>query len=334
MWVVVAHRDGATLADARFRDDTTMRAHTLSNLVRAPRACLRARRSTTRSVVARASNDDARACTRRAVLVTPVIATILSRANDARAGAGPRVLVVGSTGQTGKYVVEELVRSGKAGEVVAGVRSAEKAAKLGLDSTADAILADVDVTAGAEKLASQMDGFDIVVVATGFVPGNPFKMNAAAHEVDNLGVCAVADAAKKAGIKRVVLISSILTNGPGMGAENTPGYKITNAFGKVLEEKLVGENYLRDSGVRYTIVRPAGLKSDEPKSPLVLTGEDVMTSGEISRQLVAKVMAYAAFDPKCEGKVIEIAESGSFTGDDPTEGKTLALDSDPNAWFA
>ena len=72
----------------------------------------------------------------------------------------------------------------------------------------------------------------------------------------------------------------------------------------------------------YTIARPAGLKSDEPKSPLVLAGEDVMTSGEISRRLVAKVMAYAAFDADAEGKVIEIAESGSFTGDDPTEGKT------------
>ena len=101
-----------------------------------------------------------------------------------------------------------------------------------------------------------------------------------------------------------------------------------------MEEKLVGENHLRDSGVPYTIVRPAGLNKDEPKSPLVLAGEDVMTSGEISRRLVAKVMAYAAFDAECEGKVIEIAESGSFTGDDPTDGKTVALDSDPNAWFA
>ena len=283
-------------------------------------------------VRARASTDDA--LTRRVTVMTPVVMNLLARANVARARDGPRVLVVGSTGQTGRLVVEELMRTRRAGEVVAGARSVEKATSLGLDSAADAILGGVDVTAGADALATQMEGFDVVVVATGFVPGNPFKMNAAAHEVDNVGVCSVADAAKKAGAKRVVLISSILVNGPGMGAENTPGYKITNAFGRVLEEKLVGENHLRDSGVPYTIVRPAGLKSDEPKSPLVLAGEDVMTSGEISRRLVAKVMAYAAFDADAEGKVIEIAESGSFTGDDPTEGKTVALDSDPNAWFA
>ena len=31
---------------------------------------------------------------------------------------------------------------------------------------------------------------------------------------------------------------------------------ITNAFGGVLDEKIVAENYLRASGLDYTIVRP------------------------------------------------------------------------------
>jgi uncharacterized protein YbjT (DUF2867 family) len=196
------------------------------------------------------------------------------------------------------------------------------------------ILDGVDVTRGVDALALAFEGFDVVVVATGFVPGNPLKMNAAARAVDNEGVCAVADAAKRANVKRVVLISSILTNGPGFGAQDTAGYKITNAFGRVLEEKLVGENHLRASGVPWTIVRPAGLKTDAPKNPLVVTGEDVMTSGEISRELVARVMVEAAFDARAEGKVYEIAESGSFVGGDPAGAKTFALDSDPASWFA
>ena len=41
----------------------------------------------------------------------------------------------------------------------------------------------VDVTDTTENLALAMAGADVVVIATGFVPGNPFKMNAAAHEV-------------------------------------------------------------------------------------------------------------------------------------------------------
>jgi hypothetical protein len=39
------------------------------------------------------------------------------------------------------------------------------------------------------------------------------------------------DAAKAAGVRRVVLVSSILTDGRTMGATDSPGFKITNAFG-------------------------------------------------------------------------------------------------------
>lgn len=270
---------------------------------------------------------------RRFVLTAPALATWALNASNSFARDGPSVLVVGSTGATGRLVVAELAKSGRAGKVVAGARSVEKAEKLGLANSADEIMGSVDVT-NPESLAKAFAGFDIVVCATGFVPGNPFKMNAAAHEVDNVGVCNVADAAKKAGVKRVVLISSILTNGRAMGAEDTPGFKITNAFGQVLDEKLVGENHLRASGVPWTIVRPAGLKNDEPKNALVITEGDVMTSGEISRALVAKVMTYAAFDAACVNRVVEIAEEGSFAGAAPASGKTFPLSSDPKIWFA
>ena len=294
-----------------------------------------------RRVVASGTPPSASATTpsRRLALASPALLTLLSQIQQAplahAARDGPSVLVVGSTGATGRLVVDELAKSGRTGRLVAGARSKEKAEKLGLSSLADEVVGGVDVTLDPSALAESFKGFDIIVVATGFVPGNPFKMNEAAHAVDNVGVQHVADAAKIAGNKRVVLISSILTNGPGMGAEDTPGYKITNAFGRVLEEKLVGENYLRASGVPWTIVRPAGLKNDEPRDALVLAGEDVMTSGEISRTLVAKVMAYAAFDASCEGRVIEIAEAGTFVGGaDPAGAKKFALDSAPEGWFA
>ena len=313
-------------------------AQSSTTAVARPRIARASASSSTRRpvVVAGASSSSASASdfSRRSALLTPALVSLLSLPNAASARDGPSVLVVGSTGATGRLLVEELAKSGKTGRLVAGARSAEKAESLGLGASADELLGGVDVTKSPSELAETFKGFDIVVVATGFVPGNPFKMNEAAHAVDNLGVVHVTDAAKSAGVKRVVLISSILTNGPGMGAEDTPGYKITNAFGRVLEEKLVGENYLRASGIPWTIVRPAGLKNDEPRAPLVLTDGDVMTSGEISRALVAKVMAYSAFDPSCEGRIIEIAESGSFTGGDPAAGKKFALDSDPAGWFA
>ena len=246
---------------------------------------------------------------------------------------GPTVLVVGSTGQTGKLVVSSLSSMNRA-NVVAGCRSLEKAKKLKLDQNGVELKGGVDVTDTTENLALAMEGVDVVVIATGFVPGNPFKMNAAAHEVDNEGVVNCVDAAKKAGtVKKIVLISSILTNGREAGLADTPGFKITNAFGGVLDEKLVGEKYLRNSGIDWVIVRPAGLKNDQSGS-LIVGAEDAMASGEIDRHLVAEVMARAALDDNAKNKVYEIAEEGSYSnGYDCGEPKCRVVGKDSSAWF-
>jgi len=134
-------------------------------------------------------------------------------------------------------------------------------------------------------------------------------MDAAAHAVDNVGTCALIDAAKQAGVKKVVLVSSILTDAGAWGQLDSAGYKITNAFGHVLEEKLVAEKYLRASGLDYTIVRPGGLKADAPTGALFVSAENTLNSGEVSRDLVAKVSVEALFDAKASNKVVEIIES-------------------------
>ena len=165
------------------------------------------------------------------------------------------------------------------------------------------------VADSTEKLAATMKGAETLVIATGFVPGNPLKMGAAAHAVDNVGTCTLVDAAKSAGVKKVVLVSSILTNARNWGQEKSPGFIITNAFGGVLDEKIVAENYLRASGLDYTIVRPGGLKATPPSGALKVSKEDTLNSGEVSRDLVADVCVAAAFDPASKNKVIEIIES-------------------------
>jgi len=159
-----------------------------------------------------------------------------------------------------------------------------------------------------DALAATLKGADALVVATGFVPGNPFAMGQEAHAVDNLGTKALVDAAKKAGVGKVVLVSSILTNGRAWGQENSPGFQITNAFGGVLDEKIVAERYLRDSGLDYTIVRPGGLKASPPSGSVVFSAEDTLNSGEVSRDTVADVCVAALFSPKAANKVVEIIE--------------------------
>ena len=162
-------------------------------------------------------------------------------------------------------------------------------------SKVDLRVLDVEKNSVAQ-IAETLKGAEALVIATGFVPGNPFKMDAAAHAVDNLGTVALIDGAKAAGVGKVVLITSILTDGPAWGQVNSPGYQVTNAFGHVLEEKLVAEKYLRASGLDWTIVRPGGLKADPPQGGLFVSGENTLNSGEISRDLVADVCVAAISD--------------------------------------
>mmetsp|Transcript_7057 Transcript_7057/g.17717 ORF Transcript_7057/g.17717 Transcript_7057/m.17717 type:complete len:345 (+) Transcript_7057:98-1132(+) len=262
------------------------------------------------------------------VALTSAATTVPMAFADEEVAAAPaanKVVVAGATGQTGRRVLERLANAGNL-QVVGGVRNVEKAtASLGESSTVvrGAMIqkvASVDTSAVAlkhldvvkdsvDELAATMAGAESLVIATGFIPGNPLKMNAAAHEVDNVGTIKLIDAAKKTGtVKKIVMVSSILTNGRNWGQEKSPGFVITNAFGNVLDEKLVAENYLKSSGLDYTIVRPGGLKAKPPTGALMISGEDTLNSGEISRDLVADVCVASLTDSKAANKVLEIIE--------------------------
>ena len=110
------------------------------------------------------------------------------------------------------------------------------------------------------------------------------------------------------GVKKFVLVSSILTNGRAWGQANSPGFQITNAFGGVLDEKIEAERALRASGLDFTIVRPGGLKATPPTGELIVAKEDTLNAGEVSRDLVADVCVAALFDGKSTNKVVEIIE--------------------------
>ena len=67
---------------------------------------------------------------------------------------------------------------------------------------------------------------------------------------------------------------------------------------------MVAENYLKKSGIDFTIVRPGGLKAKPPTGSLQISGEDTLNSGEISRDLVADVCVASLTDAKASNKVL------------------------------
>ena len=143
------------------------------------------------------------------------------------------VVVAGATGQTGRRCLQLLTKTSGV-TAVGGVRDPAKAAKklseskievrgamiekgAAIDASAVS-LAPLDVEkASVDDMAGTLKGADGLVIAVGFVPGNPFKMNDAAHAVDNVGTVKLIDAAKVAGVKKVVLVSSILTDAGAWG---------------------------------------------------------------------------------------------------------------------
>jgi len=137
-----------------------------------------------------------------------------------------KVLVSGATGTTGSEVVRQLVAAGVA--VRAMTRSAESAARL-RDSGLEAVVADLG---DPGTLPAALEGVDAVYVA------NPASPELAGHER------ALARAVAEAGVGHLVKLSVV-------GA--APDSPIT--FGRLHFE---AEQAVRESGARWTMVRPNG----------------------------------------------------------------------------
>lgn len=220
-----------------------------------------------------------------------VIAAAAALGFAASSPAKDVVLVAGATGKTGVPLMKILQAEGYA--VRALVRDRAKAGDLG----AGIEIVEGDVTQPG-TLAAAANGAAYVVSTIGASsaqpPNNP-------EAVDYGGVANLATAAKAAGVKHFVLMSSI-----GAGDEN-PATPLNRMFGMVLLWKGKGEQALRDSGVPYTIVRPGGLVDCEPgKEGLVVGAGDGAASGRVCRADVALVMVDALTNPAAARKTIAL----------------------------
>ncbi|KAH6790230.1 Rossmann-fold superfamily protein [Perilla frutescens var. frutescens] len=212
------------------------------------------------------------------------------------------IFVAGATGSTGKRIVEQLLAKGFA--VKAGVRDLEKAKSTFPGNNPDLQIVKADVTEGAAKLAEAIsDDSDAVICATGFRPSWDLF---APWKVDNLGTVNLVEACRKQNVNRFILVSSILVNGAAMGQLLNPAYILLNVFGLTLVAKLQAEQYIRKSGINYTIIRPGGLRNDPPKGNIVMEPEDTLYEGSISRDQVAEVAVEALLHDESSYKVVEI----------------------------
>ena len=161
-----------------------------------------------------------------------------------------RVVVFGSTGKTGQQVVKKLLE--KPGvRVVCTARNQGKARKIfGADSSVLTVFPIDLVSDSPSKLANLVRGADAVV----FAAGNSQLTPTGAYDVDYRGTMKAIDACIDGGVRKFVLISSLLANGLMSGQLLNPQYLLLNLAGGVLFWKREAEKYLQSQPIlNYTI---------------------------------------------------------------------------------
>lgn len=203
------------------------------------------------------------------------------------------VVVAGATGGTGRLVVKHLIAEGY--EVRAMVRSMEKGQRV---LGEDIAMVRADVTEPS-TLPPFLAGADFVISAI----GASGKGKASPEAVDYGGSVALIDAAKSAGIKKFIMVSS-----GGVTWWTNP----INWFGGgVLKWKRKAEVYLRKSGLTHVIVRPNGGLTDEPgnSNKIIFTQNDGFPWA-IAREDVAIVCVKALEHKEANNKTFEVRDSG------------------------
>jgi uncharacterized protein YbjT (DUF2867 family) len=199
-----------------------------------------------------------------------------------------KAFVAGATGQTGRRIVQELVQ--RQIPVRALVRDLDQAKAI-LPAEAELVVGDV-LKPGT--LSTAIGDSTVLLCATGakpsFDPTGPYQ-------VDYEGTKNLVDAAKAKGIEHFVLVTSLCTS---------QLFHPLNLFWLILVWKKKAEEYLQNSGLPYTIVRPGGLKNEDNPDQVVMSAADTLFDGSIPRTKVAQVCVEALFQPEAGNKIVEI----------------------------
>lgn len=199
-----------------------------------------------------------------------------------------KAFVAGASGQTGRRIVQELVKRDI--PVRALVRDLDQAKSI-LPPQAEPVLGDV---LQPDSLSVAISDSTVLVCATGakpsFDPTGPYK-------VDYEGTKNLVDAAQQKGIDHFVHVSSLCTS---------QFFHPLNLFWLILVWKKQAEEYIQKSGLTYTIVRPGGLKNEDSDFPIVMSAADTLFDGSIPRTKVAQVCVDSLFQPTARNKIVEI----------------------------
>jgi len=203
-----------------------------------------------------------------------------------------KIAITGASGKTGFRIAEEAVKKGL--NVRQIIRKTSKVSdRL---KNLETIRVSLD---NKKELDKSLENIDALVIATGARASLDLTGPA---KVDALGVYRQLQSCKRVGIKRVILVSSLCTG---------KIFHPLNLFGLILIWKKIGENFIRNSRLDWTIIRPGGLKESEDikLESIEYSREDTQIKGSIPRRLVAKCCIESLKNKESINKIIEVTSS-------------------------
>ncbi|KAH6814323.1 Rossmann-fold superfamily protein [Perilla frutescens var. frutescens] len=279
-----------------------------------------------RNVVA-ASVSGSNAVSEQVVDTTQDAQTTISRPSSSKL-----VLVVGGTGGVGQLVVASLLDRNIRARLL--LRNPEKATTLFGEQDEEKLQVRLGDTRNPKDLdPSIFEGVTHVICCTGTTafPSRRWDGDNTPERVDWDGVRNLVSALPSS-LKRIVLVSSV-----GVTKFNELPWSIMNLFG-VLKYKKMGEDFVRNSGLPYTIIRPGRLTdgpytsydlntllkatAGERRAVVIDQGDKLV--GEVSRLVVAEACIQALDIDFTEGQIYEInSVEGEGPGNDTRKWEEL-----------
>lgn len=186
-----------------------------------------------------------------------------------------KVLIIGANGQIGQHLVDEMQEEGKH-QPVAFVRKEEQVKKF-QDKEVETRLGNLEDS--VEEIAKAMDGIQSVVFTAGS-GGSTGDDKTLLIDLD--GAVKTMEAAKLKGIDRFLIVSALGAEDRERWSEELKPYYVAKHF---------ADEWLKDTDLNYTIVRPGMLTNDASIGKVVakdnILEHDPMT---IPRVDVAKVL--------------------------------------------
>ncbi|HET9779459.1 MAG TPA: SDR family oxidoreductase [Propionibacteriaceae bacterium] len=199
-----------------------------------------------------------------------------------------RVAIAGGHGQIALRLARVLSQRGD--EVVALIRNPDHAGEV-RQAGAEPAIVDLE-HASDDDVAHAIAGSDAVVFAAGAGPGSGPQRK---DTMDFGGAVKLIAAAKQAGIRRYVIVSSMGANSSASGDDT---------FNVYLRAKGRADDAVRASGLDATVVRPGSLTNDVGTGRVRLGAS--VPRGRVTRDDVAAVLVAVLDSSSTIGKTVDL----------------------------